>query len=75
MPRKRKSGLEFYWLENCRNCEKFTIIHFLENGTDNGLVSHKCKIENKDITPWKIDGCKHFSHGEAEVLFKDKEMK
>lgn len=66
MPRKRKSGID-YWLENCQTCSKFIKTKYLEEGVDNGGVSYTCSTNNKAVIPHKIDGCKNYEYGTPTI--------
>lgn len=67
MPRRKKSGID-YWLENCYRCKNNLLTHYLHDGKDDCSVSYTCKITNKFVEPWHVDGCRHFDYGAPEEI-------
>ena len=73
MARKRKSGLE-PWMETCFRCQNMLRLHYLDDGVDNGAVRFQCKVNDEDVKPWYIDGCKKFEAGKPEDKKEDRKI-
>jgi len=69
MPRPKKD----VWLENCFRCKNMIRTKYLENGRDEGAVGFRCSITDKEVMPYKIDGCKKYSGGEPQTIIEDHE--
>ena len=73
MPRKKKSDIPIpYYLQNCYRCCKFCMTKILEDGNWNsGMVLFICSVNNEDVMPHKIDGCKHYEYSEPQIMYKE----
>ena len=73
MPRKKRDDIPIeYHLRNCHRCANLIKTKLLTGGKHLGHVRYHCKIDNADVVPHKIDGCKKYVYGDPEIIFRDR---
>lgn len=64
-----------YWKRNCFTCANFRRTKLLHEGKDDGSVLFQCSLNDADVVPYKVDGCRKYVNGAPTTVQRESELK